>query len=229
MQRRTFVKNAAGAVAAGATAFAVGNRVIGANDRVRVAVLGINGRGRDHIKGFEPQKNVEVATLCDPDLSLARKRAGEFQQTYGRKPKVVQDLRDVFADKDIDVVGVATPNHWHALAAIWACEAGKDVYIEKPGTHNISEGRKLIAAAKKHNRIVQHGVQLRSNPAIQEAVQKLREGVIGDVYMGRALIYKWRPSVGKKPDGAPPADLDWNLWQGPAQERKFSERYVHYN
>lgn len=229
MQRRTFVKSAASVIAAGTSAFAAGERVVGANDRIRIAVLGVNGRGKDHIKGFEPQNNVEVAVLCDPDLNIAEQRAAEFQQTYGRKPKVVQDLRDVFADKDIDCVSVATPNHWHTLAAIWACQAGKDVFIEKPGTHTFSEGRKLIEAARKYNRIVQHGVQLRSNPAIQEAVQKLREGVIGDVYMGRALIYKWRASVGRQPDEPVPEGLDWNLWQGPAQERNFSRRYVHYN
>ena len=229
MERRTFMKSAAGTMAAPGMAFAAGGRVLGANDRIRVAVLGVNGRGKSHIRGFEPQKNVEVATLVDPDMQIAEKRAGEFEQTYGRKPAVVQDLRTVLDDKTIDCISIATPNHWHALAAIWGCQAGKDVYVEKPGAHNIFEGRQLVAAAKKYGRIVQHGVQQRSSEAMQEGVQMLRDGVIGDIYLARICIYKWRPSVGKRPSAKPPAHLDWNVWQGPAAEREYSSRYVHYN
>src|SRR5690606_12394597 len=124
----------------------------------------------------------------------------------------------VYDRKDIDVVAIATPNHWHALSAIWACQAGKDAYVEKPGSHNVFEGRKTVEAADRYQRIVQHGVQLRSNPVLQEAVQHLRDGLIGDVYMARAVIYRWRPSVGKRPDATAPATLDWDLWQGPAAE-----------
>lgn len=132
--------------------------------------------------------------------------------------------------KDIDVVGIATPNHWHALAAIWACQAGKDVFVEKPGSHNLFEGRKLVEAAAKYERIVQHGVQLRSSEAVQDAVKHLRAGLIGTVYMARGLVFRRRPSIGHKPDPAPvPKGLDWDLWQGPAPERGFSERLVHYN
>ena len=125
------------------------------------------------------------------------------------------DLRKLFERTDVDAVTIATPNHWHALATIWACQAGKDVYVEKPGSHNIFEGRQMVAAAKKYNRIVQHGVQLRSSEAIQEAVDHLRKGTIGDVYMARALVYRWRPSVGKKPDAQAPATLDWNFMARP--------------
>ena len=193
MERRTFVKNAAGlAVAASALAPA---SAIGANETIRVAVLGVNGRGQDHIKGLQPLENVEVTTLVDPDLEVGSKRAAEFEKTYGKKVKVVQDMRTVFDDKDIDAVTIATPNHWHTLAAIWACQAGKDVYVEKPSTHCYNEGHSLVAAAKKYNRIVQHGVQLRSSEAIQEAVQQLNDGIIGDVYMARATIFKWRPPL----------------------------------
>ena len=169
MQRRTFVKTATGTIAASSAASAAGS-VIGANDRIRVAVLGVNGRGQSHIKGLQPLENVEVTTFVDPDLEIGRKRAGEFEQKFGHKPKVIQDMRRVFDDKDIDVVTIATPNHWHALAAIWACQAGKDVYVEKPATHCYNEGLSLIAAAKKYDRIVQHGVQLRSSEAVREAV-----------------------------------------------------------
>ena len=168
----------------------------GANDKVRIAVLGVNGRGTNHIQGFSALVNVEVACLCDPDLVVLAKRAGEFEKKYGRKPIQQQDLRKVFEDKSIDAVSIATPNHWHALATIWACQAGKDVYVEKPGSHNIREGRKMIEAAAKYDRIVQHGVQLRSSVAVQEAIKHLREGLIGDVYMARGLVFRWRDDIG---------------------------------
>ena len=228
MQRRTFVKTATGTIAASSAASAAGS-VIGANDRIRVAVLGVNGRGQSHIKGLQPLENVEVTTFVDPDLEIGRKRAGEFEQKFGHKPKVIQDMRRVFDDKDIDVVTIATPNHWHALAAIWACQAGKDVYVEKPATHCYNEGLSLIAAAKKYDRIVQHGVQLRSSEAVREAVQLMRDGEIGDVYMARATIFKWRPALENHPDAEPPSHLDYDMWVGPGKFRPYSQRHVHYN
>lgn len=228
MQRRTFVKTAAGAVAA-SPAFAAGAKVLGANDTIRVAVLGVNGRGQSHFDGLQPLKNVQVTHFVDPDLEIGRKRAGEFESKHGHRPEVVQDLRRVLENKDIDVVTIATPNHWHTLAAIWACQAGKDVYIEKPATHTFNEGLSLVAAAKKYDRIVQHGVQLRSSEAIQEAVQKMRDGLIGDVYMARATIFKWRPKMENFPDSAPPETLDYDLWVGPGKYRPYSKRHVHYN
>src|ERR1039458_6753653 len=153
--RRSFVLGAAGAVALMAGKAS-------ANSRVRVAVLGVNGRGTDHIRGFNALPNAEVVMLCDPDRNLLAERAEQFETKYHRKVQSDQDVRKVFDSKEIDAVSIATPNHWHALAAIWACQAGKDVYVEKPGAHNIYEGRKLIEAAHRYNRIVQHGVQLRS-------------------------------------------------------------------
>ena len=153
--RRDFVK-AASTVAAGPLMLT--RPLFGANEKVRLAVLGVNGRGTDHIAGFMGLENVEVATLCDPDAEVLAKRAKEFGDRYKKKVKTVQDLRKVYEDKEIDAVSIATPNHWHALAAIWACQAGKDVYVEKPGSHNIWEGRKMVEAADKYNRIVQHGV-----------------------------------------------------------------------
>ena len=222
IHRRAFVQTAA--AAAPAAAFAAGSSVIGANDRIRAAVLGVNGRGQSHMYGLQPLNNVEVTTFVDPDLEIARKRAGEFEKKHGHRPNVVQDLRKVIEDKDIDVITIATPNHWHTLASIWACQAGKDVYIEKPATHTFNEGLSLIAAAKKYNRIVQNGVQLRSSEAIREAVQKLRDGAIGDVYMGRATIFKWRPALEAAPDEKPPDTLDYDLWVGPAKWRPYSKR-----
>jgi predicted dehydrogenase len=189
----------------------------------------VNGRGKSHYNGFQEIKNVKVTTFADPDLVVANARAKDFESRFGHRPNVVQDLRRVFDDKDIDVVGIATPNHWHALATIWACQAGKDVYVEKPGTHSIPEGHSMIAAARKYKRIVQHGVQLRSSEAIQEAVRKLREGVIGDVYMARAVIFKWRPKLEKYPNEEPPKTLDYDLWVGPGKFRPYSRNHVHYN
>lgn len=205
------------------------NTAFGANDRLRIAVIGVNGRGKDHINGFMALPNVEIATFCDVDKVVSSNAAKEFEKKYNKKVATEQDLRKVFDDNNIDAVSVATPNHWHALAAVWACQAGKDVYLEKPISHDFNEGQKIIAAAKKYNRIVQHGVQRRSSKAIKEAVQHLRNGLIGNVYMARGINYKWRPSLGKLENSPVPDGLDWNLWQGPAEARPFSKNYVHYN
>ena len=222
--RRTFVLGAGSAAAAHLTA-----RKASANSNIRLAVLGVHGRGQSHIDGFQNLPDSEVVMLCDPDAEVLGQRAAQFEQRYGRRPATQQDLRKVLDNKEIDAVSIATPNHWHALATIWACQAGKDVYVEKPGAHNIYEGRKMVEAAHKYKRIVQHGVQLRSSEALQEAVQKLREGVIGKVYMSRGLVFRWRPSIGHKGNEPAPATLNWDVWQGPAQERQFTRRLVHYN
>ena len=227
MERRTFVKSAAG-LAATASALAPAS-ALGANDTIRIAVLGVNGRGKSHISGLQPLENVEITTFVEPDLVVARQRAAEFEKTYGKKVKIVQDMREVFDDKDIDAVTIATPNHWHTLAAIWACQAGKDVYVEKPSTHCYNEGLSLVAAAKKYDRIVQHGVQLRSSEAIQEAVAQLNDGIIGDVYMARATIFKWRPPLEKHANAEPPSTLDYEQWVGPGKWRPYSKQHVHYN
>ncbi len=222
--RRTFFLNA-GLAGVALTA----GQARAATDKLRIAVLGVNGRGMDHVKGFMAQPDAEVALICDPDKSILDKRATEIESRYGKKVATETDLRKVYDRKDIDAVSIATPNHWHSLAAIWACQAGKDVYVEKPGAHNIFEGRKMVEAAHKYNRIVQHGVQLRSSEAIREAVEKLRSGVIGNVYMARGLVYRWRPSIGKKGPEPVPDYINYDLWTGPAQMEPFSRRIVHYN
>ncbi len=228
LNRRTFLSAAAGTVAAASLAERAS--ADGPNETIRAAVLGVNGRGKTHIEGFNGTKGVKVAVLCDPDQKVLDQRARELEKTYGYRPETETDLRKVFERKDVDVVSVATPNHWHALATIWACQAGKDVYVEKPGSHNIYEGRKMIEAAEKYGRIVQHGVQLRSSEAVREAVEQLRGGLIGKVYMARGLVFRNRPSIGhaKDPDTVP-KELNWDLWQGPAKERPFSKKFVHYN
>ena len=228
--RRKFIKNT---VSAGSATFLapsiVSSTVFGANDRINSAVLGVNGRGKSHISALMKQKNVQVTTLCDPDRNVMLKLQREFKNKYNSNVSLEQDLRSVMDDKDIDVVSIASPNHWHALSVIWACQAGKDVYVEKPGSHNIFEGRKMVEAAQKYDRIVQHGVQLRSSPTINEAIGLLRDGYIGNVYMARGLVFRWRGDIGDKGFSPVPKGLDYDLWTGPAPKRPFTENLVHYN
>lgn len=228
--RREFIKKtvAAGSVAVVAPTI-IPSKVFGANDRINAAVLGVNGRGKSHIESLMLQKDVRVTTLCDPDMNILKKRQKSFKEKYNKDVAVEQDLRKVIDDKDIDVVSIATCNHWHALASIWACQAGKDVYVEKPGSHNIWEGRKMVEAAEKYDRIVQHGVQLRSSPAVREAVQLMREGYIGRVYMSRGLVFRWRGDIGDQGFSPVPDGVDYDLWTGPAQKRPFTKNLVHYN
>jgi len=202
----------------------------GANNRVRVAIVGVNGRGAEHIRGFSAlsKDNVELAGICDVDETVLNQRISQVEEKSGKKPAAFTDMRKVFDDKSIDVVSFATPNHWHALGTIWACQAGKDVYVEKPACHNIFEGRQMVAAARKYNRIVQHGTQIRSSPAIKEAVQMLRDGVIGDVYMAKGLCYKRRDTIGKAVEEPVPAGVHYDLWTGPAPLRPFTKNRFHY-
>nr|HPJ98234.1 Gfo/Idh/MocA family oxidoreductase [Candidatus Hydrogenedentota bacterium] len=218
ISRRKFLGTTASAVIVAGT-MAKG-RVFGANDRVNVCVMGINGRGNSHIKGFNSIRQARVAGLCEVDTTLFDSRVEEyFKRANLSVPKTYADIREVLDDKDIDAVSCAAPNHWHSLATVWACQAGKDMYVEKPMTHNIFEGLKVVEAAKKYNRIVQHGTQLRSNPGFQEGIQLLKDGFIGDVYMARCVCYKWRGDIGKAVPGQPPSTLRWDLWQGPAKEK----------
>jgi len=228
--RRNFIKNTT--VASSATFLApsiISASVFGANDRINASVLGINGRGKNHISSLMKQKNVQVVNLCDPDMNLLTARQKEFKNKYKKDVSLEQDLRRVMDNKDIDVVSIASPNHWHSLSVIWACQAGKDVYVEKPGSHNIFEGRKMVEAAQKYDRIVQHGVQLRSSPAINEAIGLLRDGYIGNVYMARGLVFRWRGDIGDKGFSSVPNGLDYDLWTGPAPKRPFTKNLVHYN
>ncbi len=228
--RRAFLKRTAAASSAAIVApTVISAKVFGANDRINAAVLGLNGRGKSHVKSLMVQDNVQVTTLCDPDMKVLEKRKKEFKETYNEDVALEQDLRRVIEDKDIDVVSIATPNHWHSLAVIWACQAGKDAYVEKPGSHNIWEGRKMVEAAQKYDRIVQHGVQLRSSPAVQEAVQLMRDGYIGRVYMARGLVFRWRGDIGDKGFSPVPDGLDYDLWTGPAPMTPFTRNLVHYN
>src|SRR5579864_4225324 len=203
-KRRAFLKTGARsipgiAVSDSLRALVEPRRVMGANDRVRVAICGLNGRGASHIEAYAALENAEIAALCDVDDSVMRRRVSELDN-FGIRPQAYVDIRKLLEDKSIDAVSIATPNHWHSLIAIWACQAGKDVYVEKPCSHNFWEGRQLVRAAEKYNRIVQHGTQIRSSSSIQEAIKGLHDGqIIGEVYLSRGLCFKWRDTIGHTP------------------------------
>src|SRR5216117_1797735 len=189
INRRGFLK---GSIAAAATLTAGSwSRVHGANEDLRVGVVGFNGRGKSHIDGFSKIKGVRIVALCDCDSNVLEREADALDKKKISVEKYA-DLRKLLENKGVDIISVATPNHWHSLMGIWSCQAGKDVYVEKPCSHNIFEGRQLVAAAKKYNRIVQHGTNSRSGVAVREAMDKMGEGLIGDVYMSRGLCFKWR-------------------------------------
>ena len=227
LSRRHFLGTSTAAVVAAGTV-ATG-RVFGANERIRCCCIGLHGRGGSHIGGvLKAKDDAELVALCDVDGRVLEARAIDVEKASGKKPKLYKDMRDAFADASIDAVFIATPNHWHSLAAIWACQAGKDVYVEKPLSHNVWEGRQLVEAAKKYNRMVMHGTQGRSSKKWLSAIKAMREGIIGDLYMARALCFKNRDAIGPQ-DTPAPADFDWNLWQGPAVAKDFSPLYVHYN
>jgi predicted dehydrogenase len=206
--------------------------IIGANERINIATIGIRGRGGGHINtvcSLKNINNVRLKTICDVDEQVLDGRLKTIQDKYNEKPVKEWDMRKVFDDKDIDAVVFATPNHWHALGTVWACQAGKHVYIEKPVSHNISEGRKMIEAARKYGVRVQSGFNMRSGYNIIKAIKFLHDGGIGDVYMARGLCIKPRDSFGIAKDSDPPASLHYDMWLGPAQWRRYNEKRGHYN
>lgn len=223
--RRDFLK--AGAVAA--AGLLRPDRVLGANDRVRVAVIGLRGRGFDHLRTYRTIPGVEIAAVCDVDENVMATRLRDLEKLEIRPAKTYVDYRKLLEDKSIDAVSIATPNHWHSLMAIWACQAGKDVYVEKPLSHTWFEGKQLVAAAAKYNRIVQHGTQCRSGIGVNEAVEQLRKGLVGDVYLARGLCYKWRNTIGRQAVEPVPAGVNYDLWLGPAPDRGFTRNRFHYN
>src|SRR5208282_5460905 len=178
IERRDFLKTTGKVITVGAATLALGGKILGANDRVRVAICGVRGRGNDHIHGFSRVSRAEIVAICDVDENVSSQRIAEIEKMGLPKPKSYVDIRKLLEDKDIDAISIATPNHWHSLMAIWACQAGKDVYVEKPCSHNTFEGRQLVRAVKKYNRICQHGSQSRSNPGMLEAIHHLSDGTI---------------------------------------------------
>ena len=214
LDRRTFLKSSALIAAGAALPARSWGQVMGSNADLRVGVIGLNGRGRNHLSSLEKIPGVRVVALCDPDSAvLAKVKAA----TNGGNVKTYADMREMFASDDIDAVTIATPNHWHSLAGIWAMQAGKDVYIEKPVSHNIWEGRQLVAAAAKYNRVIQAGTQIRSGEGLREAVAWVQAGNMGKITASRGFCYKRRDSIGLC--GGPqqvPANINYDLWTGPA-------------
>jgi len=190
--------------------------------------VGVRGRGRDHMSAYNQMANVEIAAVCDVDESVLNAAVAAVEKAKGKRPMAFTDLRKLLEDKSIDAVSIATPNHQHTLQTIWACQAGKDVYVEKPCSHDMFEARQIVAAAQKYNRIVAHGTQQRSG-AGRAVVEQLRAGLIGDVYMARGMCYKRRDTIGRKPEAPVPAGVHYDLWLGPAPEHAFTQNRFHYN
>ncbi len=198
------------------------------SDRIRVAVVGVRGQGNGHIGAYSRMPNVEIAALCDIDQNVLNSRLAQVEKTSGKRPTGYEDLRKLLEDKDIDAISIATPNHNHTMQAIWALQAGKHVYVEKPCSHNIFEAKQIVAATRKYGKIVQHGVNARSHGGPMEAVAKMREGLIGDVYMARGLCFKRRDTIGTAKPEAPPSGVNYDLWLGPAPKTEFTRNRFHY-
>src|SRR4051812_10127025 len=227
--RRGFLATTA---AVGASAlFSTKLRAIGANDDIRVAVIGLNGRGQAHLDAFPQVPGTRVVALCDCDekvLGNAAKKA-EGKEKVG-KVQTYKDIRKLLENKDIDAIAIATPNHWHSLMAVWGCQAGKDVYVEKPCSHEIWEGRKIVEAAEKYKRICQIGTQRRSDLGYREALEWVHAGNIGKILYARGLCYKPPPSSGKVKNPPPiPANIDYDLWCGPAPMEPLMRKNLHYD
>jgi predicted dehydrogenase len=230
--RRDFMKST---MAAGATMVLAGpnSRVRGANDDLRFAVVGTGAQGGNHIEWFNEKQGVRVVALCDADKDRVEKRARDFEKKYGQKVKTYTDVRELLDDKSIDAISSATPNHWHSLVTIWACQAGKDVYIEKPVSHNIWEGRKMVEAARKYDRIVQTGTQKRSDPGLMEAFKYMQDGNLGAIKWSRGFCYKARFSGtgivnGTNGPNPVPESVDYNQWCGPADMEPLRRKELHY-
>ena len=205
-----------------------GLRTASAGERIVLGFMGIRGRGYSMARGFAQRSDTEIAYLADVDTRLFENRAKGIEDITGKRPKVVQDFRRMLDDKSVDAIVMGTPDHWHALGTILACQAGKDVYVEKPTSHSIWESRKMVDAARKYQRVVQVGTQNRSAPYVKTAIEYLRSGKLGKVHFLRIVNSKLRPGIGRKPDSKPPDGVDYDMWLGPAPSRPFNENHFHY-
>jgi predicted dehydrogenase len=199
------------------------------NERLNVCIMGAGGRGGSHIGAFQGRKDARITHLCDVDGSIAAQRCDAIEKATGHRPELVPDIRKALEDKSLNIVSIATPNHWHSLGAIWAMQAGKDVYVEKPVSHNVSEGRRAVEVARKYKQICQTGTQSRSNPGMRQAIDFIRSGKIGEIKLARGLCYKRRPSIGEKGTYEVPANVNYDLWCGPAPMDPVTRPKFHYD
>ncbi len=225
-------------VRAGGAAFAVSlspaalsaGRILGANDRVRVGLIGSGGQGRTDLATFLVNKEVDCPIVCDVDDRQAARAQVMVEEIRGSKPDMVRDFRRVLDRKDLDAVIVATPDHWHALPTVMACQAGLDVYVEKPLATSIAEGRAMVRAMREHKRVVQMGTQWRSSEHCARAVEFIQSGALGKIRFVRCWAYHdWLGGIGNPPDEKPPADADYDMWLGPARLRPFNPNRFHFN
>jgi predicted dehydrogenase len=234
--RREFLENSMFAAAAAVTGSAMMPqfqpevRAAGANERIGMAVIGTRGRGGEHISEWvKHYPECEITAICDIDDGALGKSVERIEKASGKKPEGYRDIRKLLEDKSVDAVSIATPNHWHSLAAIWAIQAGKDVYVEKPVSHNVSEGRRVVEAARKHEKICQTGTQCRSMQGTIDAIEFIKAGKIGEVKLARGLCYKPRGSIGPKGNYEVPAGIDYDLWSGPAPVKPLTRKQFHYD
>ena len=229
LERSILAAAAAAAPAAPVLANSLPERRAGPNEMLRIAVCGVKGRGIEHVGQWSSMKDVQVAAIVDIDENVIHDAMSKVEKNSGNKPVYYKDFRKMLEDKSIDAVSVATCNHTHTLISIHSVIAGKNVYVEKPLSHNVWEGRKLVEAARKYNKVVQHGTQNRSIGGQRKTAAFLAEGKLGPIKVSRGLCYKSRKSIGKKPNGPVPPGVDYDLWLGPAPERAFNPNFFHYN
>jgi predicted dehydrogenase len=236
--RRQFLQDSMFATAAAAMANSTGRYLTAQdqppaskspNERLNVACVGVKGRGGSHIGQWAAKPDTAVTYIVDVDSKIGNARVNEIENRQKIRPKMVDDIREMLEDKSVDIVSIATPNHWHALMAIWAMQAGKDVYVEKPVSHNVSEGRRAVEAARKYKKICQTGTQCRSNPGMRQLIEYVQSGKIGAVKVARGLCYKSRPSIGPKGDYKVPAEVNYDLWCGPARMLPVTRPQFHYD
>jgi predicted dehydrogenase len=233
--RREFLENSmfAAAAIAGSASVVPAAAAAGSaspNERLRVAILGVKNRGKLHLSEFMKRKDCEIVAIVDPDEFFGNQHGVQpVLKATGKKPAFYRDMRKAFDDQSIDIVSIATPNHWHSLAAIWAMQAGKDVYVEKPVSHNVSEGRRVVQTARRHKRVCQAGTQIRSMSGARALIEFVQSGGVGEVKLARGLCYKPRGSIGPRGNYDVPASVDYNLWLGPAPQKPLSRRRFHYD